>query len=56
VRIRNIVALYEIIEKRYFPHITKNLRTEFFSEVNAEDIRGKMANILVNCRALPGEE
>jgi hypothetical protein len=29
VKLKNIVALYERIETRYFPYITDNLRLEF---------------------------
>jgi hypothetical protein len=41
-----VIALYEIFEVLYFPHITKHLRPEYFNNYDDEYVREQLETLL----------
>jgi hypothetical protein len=39
VRLMNIIALYEKLEEKYFPHVTKSIRPDYKSMEKEIEIR-----------------
>jgi hypothetical protein len=46
VKLMNILALYEKLEEKYFPHVTKSVRPDYTSMRNEREIRGTLEGIL----------
>jgi hypothetical protein len=46
VKLKNLVALYEIFEVRYFPHITWHLRPEYFNKSDDRYVRDQLFFLL----------
>jgi predicted MPP superfamily phosphohydrolase len=46
VRLMNIIALYEKLEEKYFPYVTKSIRPEYTSMANEKEIRQAVEGIL----------
>jgi hypothetical protein len=46
VRLMNIIALYEILEEKYFPHVTESIRPDYRSMANEIEIRRALKEIL----------
>jgi hypothetical protein len=39
VKLKNIIALYEKLEEKYFPYVTKSIRPDYTSTANEKTIR-----------------
>lgn len=46
MKLKNVIALYEIFEVRYFPHITQHLRPEYFNKSDDSYVRSQFENLL----------
>jgi hypothetical protein len=46
IKLKNIIALYEKMEEKYFPHVTKGIRPDYTSMANEKEIRRTLEGIL----------
>jgi hypothetical protein len=46
VKLMNILALYEKLEEKYFPHVTKSIRPDYTSTKNEKEIRRTLEGML----------
>lgn len=49
INLVNIIDLYQIIEEKYFPHITHALRQEFFNMKKEQQIKKSLSALLKHC-------
>jgi xylose isomerase len=49
IKLKNILALYEKIEEKYFPFVTTNIRPEYMNLKNEAEIRESLQKILGQC-------
>ena len=53
VKLKNILALYEKLEEKYFPHVTKSIRPDYTSMANEREIRTTLEGILRHSELAP---
>jgi hypothetical protein len=49
LKLKNIIALYEKLEEKYFPFVTSSIRPEYQSVKKEKDIKERMRTILKKC-------
>jgi xylose isomerase len=49
VKLKNIIALYEKIEEKYFPFVTSSIRPEYMCLKNEKDIKDRLSEVLKQC-------
>jgi hypothetical protein len=49
IKLFNVIDLYQIIEERYFPFITPELRLEFFNDKKRDYITQRLTDLLIFC-------
>jgi hypothetical protein len=53
VKLKNIIALYEKLEEKYFPYVTKSIRPDYTSMANEKTIRTALEGMLKYSEVAP---
>ena len=53
MKLKNIIALYEKLEEKYFPFVTTSIKPDYLSEKNEKEIKGRLVQILGMCDLVP---
>jgi hypothetical protein len=49
MKLKNIIALYEKLEEKYFPFVTTSIKPDYLSEKNEKEIKARIDQILGKC-------